>query len=427
MRILFTPYGGGSIAHIVRSLAIADELRERGHEILFTAPTTKKAIIEGAGYEVFGQGHAEVNLNDEDDQSITYFRTHKDAFIDWLSDEVHAAEHFRPDVIVNSPTFFGATAGIKLGIPHVTLINAQWLPEYYGVLGLGYSERRPHMSLLRRLANPIFAKKFAAQYMEDIRGFYRAIGVEQLPSSRRDLHDANPALVPSIPEFEPVRRGSRENIHFVGPLFWNGLEHLQFDPHTLFPEFEEKPLVYLTLGGSIYRKESYDQLIQAFQARTDWNVLMSLGPNFARELFPEDSDTFKIRSFVPGLKVCEFADVVVNTASHGTVMQALWHGTPLVTLPHNIDQATIAARITELGVGINLNKLGLKDFTNREAYFERATQIPVTAVLEGVNEALTNPAYQQGARRMQKKLHAYDDAHHTAANWVEHYGGKKLR
>lgn len=425
MRVLFTPYGGGSIAHIVRSLAVADELRERGHEILFTSPTTKKSFIEKAGYEVFGSGHPEVNLNDEQDQSITYFRRNRGAFLEWLGDEIAAAETYRPDIIVNSPTFFGPLASLKLGTPHISIINAQWLTEFRGLLGLSKSKNSLSHRALRRAAAPIFVRQFERIYMDEIRSFYEQLNVGYLPAKRRDLHRHFPALIPGIPEFEPVRNSSRSDIHYVGPLFWQGFEKGEFDPPSIFHDFTRKPFVYVTLGGSIYRKKSYEELIAALSQKMEWNILLSIGPNFKRSEFPPDSSHFKIEPYVPGLQACEYADVVINTAGHGTVMQALWHGKPLVTLPHNIDQGTIASRLEELNLGINLNKIGIRDFSHREKYYNRATNVPWQTIIRKTEATLSDTRMLASARSFREKLRAFGDAEKKAADYIEHYAGKK--
>lgn len=419
MRILFSPYGGGSIAHIIRSLAIADALRARGHEVLFTAPTKKKHLIENAGYQVFGAGHAEVNLNDEHDQSITYFRKNHDRFLDWLGDEIKAAETFQPHIIVNSPTFFGPLASHKTGIPHISIINAQWLTEFRGLLGLSKSRKRHYV--MRRIAAPIFAKRFEALYLEEIRTFYQKLEVPYLPKRRVDLHKHNPILIPGIPEFEPIQRTGRTNIHYVGPLFWQGFEKETFEPQEIFPDFGHKPFIYASLGGSIYRKESYQDLVNALAQHPEWNVLLSLGPNFSPEEFGKQPSHLAIRPFVPGLQACEFADLIINTAGHGTVMQALWYGKPIIALPHNIDQATIAARLSELGAGINLNQIGIRDFSDQGSYFKRATKTSWEMVIASASKALKTPRLYRKARLLQAQLHAYGDGAERAANYTEQY------
>jgi UDP:flavonoid glycosyltransferase YjiC (YdhE family) len=424
MKILFTPYGGGSIAHTVRSLAVADELKRRGHSILFTAPTKKRALIEKAGYEVFGTGHPEVNLIDVYVQSIEYFHTHRKDFLAWLQDEIDAAESFKPDIIVNSPTFFGAHVAEKLGIPHITLINAQWLTEYKGILGLSFSHDHIHHRALRRLAQPIFKRKFEKVYLKEIQSFYEELGIAKQPKTQHDLHKHYPVIIPSIPEIEPVKRKSRGDIHYVGPLVWQGFEQEDLDIPALYPSFDKKPFIYVSLGGSIFRKESYTSLINALLKKTEWNILFTLGPNFPREDFPADTDHLKIRNFAPGLKACEYADIIINTARHGTVMQALWHGKPVVGLPHNIDQATIASRLTELGAGTNLNKIKISDFTNREHYFKKATSVSPELIIKTTERALKNPKLRANAQKIRDLLRQYDRAAEKAADIIEHYAQK---
>lgn len=420
MKILFTPYSGGSIAHIVRSLALADELKARGHEILFTTTTNKKAFVEEAGFRVHGDGHKEVNLNDEDDQSINYFIDNRKKFINWLGDEIAAAEEFKPDIIVNSPSFFGPIAGLKLGIPYVTVLNAQWLHEFHGVLGLGYSNKNRRHSFLRRVIKPIFEQRFAQVYMKEIRSFYQELGASPRPRRQKDLHSKNPVIIPSIPEFEPIHISKRKDIHYIGPLFWRGFEADSFDPLLLFRE-AKKPLIYISFGGSVFKKRTYQKIIESLSNKKEWNILLSLGPNFAREEFIDDMDHLVIKNYFPGLKVCEHADLVINTAGHGTVMQSLWHGKPLITLPHNIDQSTIANRLEELEIGKNLNKASILDFTKREKYAQKAGNISWYNIERYAEEILKDPKTRTKASEFQTILRKYSDAEKKGADLIEFY------
>jgi UDP:flavonoid glycosyltransferase YjiC (YdhE family) len=423
MKILFTPYSGGAIAHVTRLLAIADAMKARGHEILFTTSASKKAFIENAGHIVHGDGHADVNLNDEHDQSISYFANNRELFMSWLGDEIEAARAFDPAVIVSSPSFFGPTASLKLGIPQVSVINAQWLPEFKGLLGLSLAGDGFVHRITRTLARPLFERKFSAKYLPEIRDFYTRLGITERPRDRADLNRRTAVLVPSIDAFEPITNTRRTDLHFVGPLFWSGFERAEFDPQQLFADIR-KPFVYVSLGGSIYRRQSYLDLIAAIEARSEWNVLLTLGPNFARADFPADRANFAIQSLTPGLKACTYADIVVGTGSHGTAMQALWHGKPVVAIPHNIDQATIASRLVELGLGINLNPIGLRDFSDRQHYFDKAVSIPWNEVFDHTARALGDAGLRARTREFSKKLRAAGDPPTVAAQLVERYAKK---
>lgn len=402
MRVLFTPYCGGSIAHVVRSLALADELKARGHTILFTTSRSRRAFIEAAGYAVHGQGHPDVNLNDESDQGISYFRRNREDFLAWFRDEIEAAESFRPDVIVNSPSFFGAIASKKLGIPHVSIINGNWHPDYLGVLGLSLCTDRLAHRIARTVLRPVLAHGFDRIYMEEIRGWYKELRIQPLPECRRALHTGLRALIPGIPSLEPIRKGV-PNVHYIGPLQWQGFEAMPFDLPPAW-QGDRRPLVYATLGGSVFSGEVYARLLDAFAARDNWRTVVSLGPNFSRNCFAPDLPHLIIRQFVPGLQLCKRADIVVNTASHGTIMQALSHGKPIIALPRNIDQATFAQRLVELGAGKNLSPVPVHRFTDRSAYASVANARQLTALLAAVDHELHARILTAGATALSIEL-----------------------
>ncbi len=410
---------------MIRSLVIADELKKRGNEILFTTTKVRKSFINKAGYEVFGEGHSEVNLNDEKDQSINYFRNNRRIFIDWLFDELDAAAKFKPDIVVNSPSFFGPLIKHRYGVPYVTVLNAQWLSHFRGLLGIGKARDIFSHSILRRILKPIFRHQFEKIYLEEIRNFYKILNVPNAPNTQIDLHAFNPVLIPSIREFEPIQPDERDDVHFIGPLFWKGFENLSFDMNKLFGD-PRKPLIYVGLGGSIFRQDVYRKMIDLFQSNKQWNVIMSIGPNFERNTFPKDTDNFVLKQYVPGLKVAEQSKVVVNTASHGTVMQALWHGKPLVVIPHNIDQGTIAARISELGLGINLNAVSILDFSKREKYFLKAVQVNPKKIVNSVKIVLSSPEFSRRAEAISKYFRKYHNSAEIAADYIELYA-KRLK
>lgn len=419
MRVLFTPYSGGAIAHVARLLPIADELAARGHVTRFTTSASKKRFVEAAGHAVHGDGHADVNLNDEHDQGITYFQSHRADFLSWLGDELAAAREFRPDVIVSSPSFFGPIASLKFGIPQVSIINAQWLPEFKGVLGLSRSRDVLTDRVMRTLARPLLIRKFSSTYLREIHSFYRELGVSLESESWSGLNWSTQVLIPSCVEFEPVGPCGRPGLQYIGPLFWSGFERGDLDEATLFGADASKPLVYVSLGGSVYRRQSYEELIAALAERRDWNVLLTIGPNFPREDFMPDRPGFVVQAYTPGLKACARADVVVTAGGHGTVMQALWHGKPVVALPHNIDQGTIASRLEELGIGINLNPVGLRDFADRQRYFEKAISTPWSQVVARTERVLADDRLRANARAFAANLSRHPEPAKTAADWVE--------
>lgn len=421
MRVLFTPYSGGAIAHVARLLPIADEIAARGHATLFTTSASKKSFVEAAGHAVHGSGHADVNLNDEHDQGITYFQTHRVDFLGWLGDELAAAQEFRPDVIVSSPSFFGPIASLKFGIPQVSIVNAQWLPEFRGLLGLSRSRDTFADRVIRTLAKPLFERKFSSTYLQEIRSFYRELGIPGEPMTRGELNRSTQVLIPSCEEFEPVEHSGREGLHYVGPLFWSGFERVELDRNVLFGVDPSKPFVYVSLGGSVYRRQSYEELIAALAVRTDWNVLLTIGPNFPREAFAPDRPGFVVQAYTPGLKACAQADVVITAGGHGTVMQALWHGKPVVALPHNIDQATIASRLEELRIGVNLNPVGLRDFADRQRYFEKAISTPWSHVVECAERVLADDALRANARAFAACVSRHAEPAKEAADLVERH------
>lgn len=160
----------------------------------------------------------------------------------------------------------------------------------------------------------------------------------------------------------------------------------------------------INFGGSVFELETYRRILN-FIKDLDAKVIVALGPNFPREKFQKDNDSLIIRTFIPGLRVSKYADVIVNTGSQGAIMQALENGKPVVSFPVGIDQAYFANRLEEMGLGINVNKTSILKFSKRESYQIKDDTVPAK-ILEAVSEILKNPVYTKNAYEYSLRLKA---------------------
>lgn len=100
------------------------------------------------------------------------------------------------------------------------------------------------------------------------------------------------------------------------------------------------------------------------------------------------SEDLLIRPYIPQLAVLPQVRAVICHAGHNTVCEALFHGVPLVVAPIRDDQPVVAAQVAEAGAGVRLR-------------FARATATQIGAALDAV---LTEPAYRDSARRIQRSF-----------------------
>lgn len=417
-KILFAPVTSSSIAHIIRCFAIADEMKKRGYEVFFTSCNKKDKFIENYGYNVV-KTYDEINVNDPKDQSVNFLRDKKDLFVNWFKTEIEATEEVKPDVVVMAPAIFGPYIHYATGVPVVTVMDIQYLGYYSkGLMGLSRSTDRVGDKIITTVLRPLFERGFIKQYLSEVNDIYSKIGIKSNAKSRYELYNPMSVLIPSDEYTQPLRRRWHD-MEYSGALFWEGFEEIETDlTEDFLKKFKgDRKLVYLTFGGSVFDKRVYESVMKPL-LKSKYKVLVTLGPNFDRKEFPEDSDELLIRNLVPGMRVSKFSDVIVNTGSQGAVMQGLWWGKPQVAVPTIMDQAYYANRLVELGAGINANPVGLLKFSKREN-FSNVSEKVSDNIIDGVNRILQNGKYTHNADRVKKLVRKYKNPAKIAGDFIE--------
>jgi len=402
MKILFTPMTSSSIAHMIRSFAIADRLIKDGHKVIFTSCTDKYDFIKNNGYEVV-KTYTPFNLNDEKDQSFNYMTEHKKELLEWFKCDIDTAIENKVDLIITSPGFFGPHVTYMTGIPTLALMNGQYTISSKGLMGISLATNSIKNIILRFILRPIFEKKFIKIYLKEIFNIYDQLGIVSSIKTREDLYDKMDILIVGDDIFEPQCKIKNTKATHVGTPFWDGFEEMETDiTESFLTKFKgDKKLIFINLGGSVFDKKLYNKIVRIAE-KMPHQVLMVLGPNFKRIEFPKDTDSLLIRSFVPGLLVSKMADGVVNTGSQGALMQALSSGTPVVAFPIGIDQAYFANRLEELKLGININKVNILKFSNRESYHFKELSI-MKNLNKSIKTILNNKCYLQNAQQFAKE------------------------
>ncbi len=404
MNILFTPITSSSIAHIIRSFALAEEFEKDNHNVFFTSCDLKKDFIESQGYNVV-KSYRPFNLNDEEDQSVNYLESHKEEMVDWFKAEIEATEAVKADVVISSPAFFGSHVTYATGVPTVALMNGQYVPSSKALMGLSLSSDTLKNILLRSILRPVFNREFIKKYISEILDAYKIIGIKNDIQTQSDLYSRMSILIPGDEEFEPQRRLD-DNTSFVGPLFWDGFERMDAAlTEKAIKRFKKgDKLIFLTFGGSVFDREIYERILSGIK-KIKVKKIVALGPNFDREEFPKDSEDLMIRNFVPGLRVSKYSDIVVNTGSQGAIMQALCNGKPVVAFPVGIDQSYFANRLEEMGLGINVNKTSISGFSKRESYQFVDNRIPEN-MIEAIEKILSDEKFTRNATEYAKRVTA---------------------
>jgi MGT family glycosyltransferase len=113
----------------------------------------------------------------------------------------------------------------------------------------------------------------------------------------------------------------------------------------------EEPLVYLSLGSLGSADVELMRTLIASLASAPYRVVVSKGPQHDQL---ELADNMVGEEFLPQTSVLPHADVVITHGGNNTVTECLWFGKPMVVLPLFWDQYDNAQRIHETGFGIRL-------------------------------------------------------------------------
>lgn len=374
-RFLFTVWSFPG--HINPSMAIAQALRGRGHEVAFYTGRRAQSTVEGEGFSCFPFRHL-----DEERVHRLVFMTggtllpwkSPSSFVsvlrDWLlatlpdqvKDQEGVLDSWRPDGIVCDVTMWGPTLvlhearGIPVAVSSYApgcMIPGPDVPPW----GLGLP--RPRNGLTRLVSRAVGAAtdwqvaKFR-RIASEIRSRYR------LPPLTGPVHHflgRMPLyLVPSVPELDYDRRDLPPSVHYVGPLVWNGRRD-ELPPSESAALPRRRPCVHVTEGTMHARAPFLLRAAARGLANLPVEVIMTTG--VYRE--PTELDlgpigaNVRVLRWVPHGELLPHIDVVVTTGGAGTVLAALQAGVPLVVVPTEWDKPDNAQRVVEAGAGVRLS------------------------------------------------------------------------
>jgi MGT family glycosyltransferase len=318
--------GGGNMTP---AIGIAQELRLRGHDVVFAGYETQRKRFEEQGFTL---------LTLRRSGSFDSYHPHRPAeripFIAnvWacsahLDDVPDALQESSADVLIVDFMMQGALAAAhRLSAPVAVLAHssvAGLIPPPESSLGarlLAAANRlreQAHLSALARL---------------------------------NDGWAGLTTLVTTISELDPAARAD-ERLRYVGPIF-ERFPDVNWD--SPWKPADDRPLVLVsfTTTGIWDQRGRIRSALDALRDEPVRVLLTAAQPGDIGEI-PTNT---AIRSFAPHAAVLPSAAATVTHAGHGTVSVSLAHGVPIVALPNpSADQPFLAARLQELGAGLALD------------------------------------------------------------------------
>jgi UDP:flavonoid glycosyltransferase YjiC (YdhE family) len=333
----------GDPGHAFPAIALARELRRRGHEVLVETWEHWREAVEGEG------------LGFTAAQEYTVFPPPGP---DTPDGETAAAAaralarlmgEFEPDLVVSdiltlAPTLAAEVAGVPRAtlIPHVYPVQEPGMPLY----SLGF---RPPRTLLGRAGwratMPILGSGLR-RGRDELNETRERLGLRPLERFHGGISELL-AVVATFPHLEYPRRWPAQ-VRVSGPLFFE----LPDGEETVIPE-GEGPLV--VVAPSTSQDPECGLLRVALAALADEPVRVLATPNRHRPEEPIEVPANAV--LVPWMRYSQAfpaADAVICHGGHGTVAGALADGAPVLVWPAVGDQGENGARVAWSGAGLML-------------------------------------------------------------------------
>jgi len=365
MRIVLTTFG--TLGDVHPLIAIALEMRRRGHRPVLAVPEIFRAKVEPLGLEFAKVGPT---LNPDDPQQVAdlmdihkgtertlrevLFPAIRQSYDELLAavqagggaDLMLAGELTYQAPVVAEVTGVRWASYVLAPLSFFSAYDAPVLPPYprlarlqSAVPATGHVVRRFARWITRHWAEPVY------QLRSEL-GLDRGANVifEAKHAPRRVLAMFSPLLGEPQPDWPP-------NTEITGFVFYDGDAGRQELPDEIerFLQSGEPPVVF-TLGsaavldaGAFYEESAQAALIAGVRA------VLLVGTD-ARNVPQTKSERLCVARYAPYSKLFPRASLIVHQGGVGTTAQAMQAGRPMLVMPYSHDQPDNARRVRRLGV-----------------------------------------------------------------------------
>lgn len=367
--------------HLLPSLPILAELVRRGEQVICYLPDEYRSAVTstGATFRSYGVDFPLANS----DIFARFRRSPHDAIHVQLKTSRWVLEHHLADIQAIKPSYlihdalssWGWYLAQTLRLPSVALFPTFVFPYPEHPTNSPRQRLRHLVARIYRLRDWTLADELMIKYKTPA-----LATLNQLMQNRGTLN-----LVYTSREIQPrAETLDSARFIFVGP----SVVPRANAPAFPFEQLDARPLILISLGTVFNdRPAFYKTCLRAFAA-SNWQIVMSVGPDTSFAQPGVAPSNFIVRPFVPQLELLKRTSVFVSHAGMNSVNESLYYNVPLVMLPQGADHPWIAGRISELGAGIRLNREELNAERLRGA----------------VQEVLANPIYKQSAERIGASL-----------------------
>lgn len=397
----------GTLGDLHPSIAIALELRQRGHDIVFVTHQVYQSKIEALGFEFHQLRPDFTAMNDPQEMArMMDLKTGQEYMVrQWANPSLREMYSDLLNVAKDADFIFSGEGVIatplvaeKLGMRWAS--SAMVPMGFFSVYDPPVLAAFPSLSKLYRL-RPIvnkaivnFAKLVSNSWAEPIRQLRRELGLSLINYNPFiDNKKYSPYLVVAL--FSSVIGQHQpdwpENSVIAGFTFYDGTQGGAELTSELkqFLDAGEPPIVF-TLGSAAVMDAGnfYQESIEAAKQLNRRAVLL-IGKNPVSEKLSEDIIAV---SYAPYSQIFPRACAIVHQGGIGTTAQALRAGHPTLIMPYSHDQPDNAARVERLGTSRTVPR----------------KQYSATRVVKELNALLENPDYAAKAIEVRRIIQAED-------------------
>lgn len=352
-------------SHMRPATAVAQALRERGHEVAWAGPQRflrpllePQATVYPTGMRMYRDLRA--SETDAAQAFLAEYVAPLTRFVERAVDE--AVEQFAPDAVVaDQHAIAGALAAYRRNLPWASL-----LPGSRGLVDLYHGSTIVHAWINGTLAG--LAPDVPKEHL-----------IRLLYSPHLRIAFTTAALTGAL--------GVDDTTILVGPALGQRPDDPPFDfSRVLDPA---RSLVLVTVGtlNIEISADFYHRVAQALEPLGDRVQAIVVAP---AEVLPDPPGHVLVVPRVPMLALLPHVHAVVTHAGMNTVAEALWHGIPLVAAPIGLDQPTTAEQVVACGSGIRVD-------------FDHASP---PQLRDAILAVLGEPSYRNAAQRVGESFRA---------------------
>ena len=387
--------------HVNPTLAVVQELVERGDQVTYYATEEFRPSIEATGAtfqaytSIVTRIWAQMEYSSDRPQDNPFIRMGYETIeecqyvLDQIKDHVFAqhADYILYDSVL------GKICAELLHLSAIQFRSTYAFNQHFNLL----------VEQFQALARGESAEAFLA-VNKAFNDFCAAYQLPPLPFSSlfTRIEPVNIVFLPRV--LQPARETFDERFTFVGP----SIRPRYSPPGFPLEKLNQQSVLYISLGTIFSNQNQVAFIRDCFQAfrESSWQVIQSIGKEIDKTLLEPIPENFLVYPHVPQIDVLEHTEVFITHGGMNSVMEALYYGIPLVVVPQMPEQALTAQQIVAGGLGIQLDKKNLTAGALREA----------------VMQLRENPAFRAQAKKMQeivKKSGGYGEAVNTIQRFVE--------